>query len=262
MRIRLVDTGADRGATGGLPGALNMGIDEAILRAVAAGRAPSTLRLYRWSPPCVTVGYFQSLADELDLEACRAADVDAVRRITGGGAVLHDAEITYSIVLPEGHPLAPAGILDSYAILCGGIVEAMRILGVAASFEPINDVCAGGRKLSGNAQTRKLGCLLQHGTILLDVDVERMFSLLRVPKEKLTGKLIQDAKERVTSLRSLLGREVGYDEAARALAAGFAAAFAPYGVELEPGQLSPDELAEGGRIAAAKFSTAEWNRKR
>jgi lipoate-protein ligase A len=258
VRLRLVDSGA----AGPAPGALNMGLDEAILRAVAAGEAPPTLRLYRWSPPCVTVGYFQSLAEELDLDACRAAGVDTVRRITGGGAVLHDAEITYSIVLPEGHPLAPAGILDSYAILCKGIVEAARSLGVEASFAPINDVCSGGRKLSGNAQTRKLGCLLQHGTVLLEVEVERMFSLLRVPKEKLSGKLISDVKDRVTSLGALLGREVGYEEAAAALTTGFASAFAPYGIELEPAALGAAELAEGSRIAAEKFATEAWNRKR
>ncbi|HOX33606.1 MAG TPA: biotin/lipoate A/B protein ligase family protein [Spirochaetales bacterium] len=255
MRLRLVDSGP-------APGALNMGIDEAVLRAVAGGSSPPTLRLYSWSPACVTVGYFQSLEDEVDLEACRAAGVDAVRRITGGGAVFHEAEITYSIVLPEGHPLAPAGILESYELLCGGLVAGLGLLGVEAAFEPINDIRAGGRKVSGNAQTRKLGCLLQHGTVLLGLDLEKMFSLLKVPKEKLAGKLIAQAKERVTSLGSLLGREPGYAEAARALAAGFAAAYGPRGVELERGELRADELAEGRRIAAEKFSSEAWNRRR
>jgi len=89
-----------------------------------------------------------------------------------------------------------------------------------------------------------------------------MFSLLKVPKEKLAGKLIAQAKERVTSLGSLLGREPGYAEAARALAAGFAAAYGPRGVELERGELRADELAEGRRIAAEKFSSEAWNRRR
>jgi lipoate---protein ligase len=255
LRLRLVDSGPAAGA-------LNMGLDEAILRAVARGESPPTLRLYSWSPSCVTVGYFQSLADEVDLEACRLAGVDAVRRITGGGAVLHEREITYSIVLPEGHPLAPAAILDSYAILCDGIVRALRDLGLDAAFQPINDVCVGGKKVSGNAQTRKLGCLLQHGTVLLGVDVERMFSLLKVPKEKLAGRLVADAKSRVASLGSLLGRDPCYTEAAAALARGFGEAFAPYGVELERGELSAAELEEGRRLAAEKFASAEWNLKR
>jgi len=93
MRIRLLSSQA-------LPGALNMGTDEAILNAVAEGRAAPTLRLYRWSPPCVTIGYFQSMEAEVDLTACAAARVDAVRRLTGGGAVYHDEEITYSLVVP------------------------------------------------------------------------------------------------------------------------------------------------------------------
>jgi len=239
-----------------------MGLDEAVLRAVSRGESPPTLRLYRWSPACVTVGYFQSLSDEVDVEACAAAGVDAVRRLTGGGAVLHEAEITYSIVLPEGPPLAPADILESYRRLCAGIVDALRELGIDSAFAPINDVCARGRKVSGNAQTRKEGCLLQHGTVLLGVDVERMFSLLKVPKEKLSGKSIAQAKERVNSVGDLLGREVGYEEAAAALASGFASAFEPYGIGLEPGGLSPAELAEGRRLAEEKFSRAEWNLKR
>lgn len=258
MLLRLIDSGA----SGGAPGALNMGIDEAVLRSVAAGDSLPALRLYSWAPACVTVGYFQSLEDEVDLAACRAAGVDAVRRITGGGAVLHEAEITYSIVLPEGHPLAPAGILDSYRIICGGIVDALRELGIEAAFEPINDVCAGGRKVSGNAQTRKHGCLLQHGTVLLGLDPERMFSLLRVSKEKLAGKAISEVRQRVTSVGGLLGRSVGYAEAAGALAKGFASAFEARGVELARGGLEPAELAEGRRLAAEKFSSAAWNRRR
>jgi lipoate-protein ligase A len=266
MKLRLLGAG---GSSSGefLPGALNMGIDEAILRGVAAGVSQPTLRLYGWQPPCVTIGYFQSMRDEVDLDACRAWGIDTVRRSTGGGAVLHEAEVTYSVILPEGHPLAPADILESYRLICGGIIAGLRILGVSASFAPINDIVAGGKKLSGNAQTRKFGCLLQHGTILLDVDPERMFALLKVPSEKLKGKLIEDVKARVTGLRGLLGREIGFSEAACALAAGFAAEWGPaagrdWAVELEPGSLSGEERSEAGDIAAEKFSTEAWNLKR
>ena len=261
MRLRFVDSGGAVGA--GLRGALNMGIDEAVLRAVSRGYSPPTLRLYAWSPPCVTVGYFQSLADEVDLDLCASSGVDAVRRITGGGAVFHEAEITYSVVLPEGCALAPAGILDSYKILCGGIVEGLReAFGVEAAFKPINDVCVGPKKVSGNAQTRRSGCLLQHGTILLGLDLELMFALLKVPKEKISGKMIADVKERVTSLADLLGRPVPYAEAARALRSGFAAAFAPHGASLEDGTLSDAEMAEARELASSKFRSPEWNGRR
>ncbi len=252
MKLRFLDTGAN-------PGALNMGIDEAILRAVADGSSPPTARVYSWSPAAVTIGYFQGMTEEIDLDACKRMGVDAIRRITGGGAVFHDVEITYSLVVPERSPLAPDDIVESYRRICAGIVEGMKVLGVEASFAPINDIVSDGKKISGNAQTRKLGCLLQHGTILLDVDVERMFSLLRVPQEKLRGKLIEDVKARVTGLKAILGRSVRYAESAAALKAGFARA---WNVEFEDGILSPAELENGRKIAAEKFSTPDWNLKR
>lgn len=256
MKLRFIDTGAE-GV--GLPGALNMGMDEAVLGSVSRGEAPPTLRFYRWSPACVTVGYFQSLEAEVDLEACRRGGVDAIRRLTGGGAVFHDAEITYSLVLPLGNALESDGILGSYRLICAGLVRGLAILGVESVFEPINDIAAGGKKISGNAQTRRHGCLLQHGTVLLDLDPERMFSLLRVPAEKLKGRLIEDVKARVTSLRTLLGREVPYEEAAAALRRGFAEAWE---AELEKGKLSEAEAMQAQRLAAERFSSPEWNGRR
>jgi lipoate-protein ligase A len=255
MNIRLLDTGASRGS-------LNMGIDEAVLLAVSRGESPPTLRFYSWSPTSISVGYFQSMEDEIDLAACRALGIDAVRRITGGGAVFHDAEVTYSIVLPAGQGLAHDDILASYRAICAALVRGLSKLGIAAEFSPINDITASGRKVSGNAQTRKHGCLLQHGTVLLDVDVERMFSLLKVPSEKLKGKLIEDVKARVGSLRALLGRPVPYDEAASALAAGFAEVIAEAGDTLEKGELSASELEAARRIALERFSSDAWNLRR
>lgn len=255
MKLRLIDSSA----LPGISGALNMGIDEALLGSVSRGEAEPTLRFYTWSPSCVTVGYFQSLEAEVDLEACRRLGVDAVRRLTGGGAVFHEAELTYSIVLPLGHELAPDDILESYRLICSGLVAGLERLGVAASFEPINDIAAGGKKISGNAQTRRASCLLQHGTILLDSDPERMFSLLKVPAEKLKGKLIEDVKARVTTLRSLLGRDLSAAEAAAALKEGCEAA---WGAELEPGALSPAEEAAASAFAAERFSTPAWSNRR
>jgi lipoate---protein ligase len=254
MKLRLIDHGGE-----GLPGALNMGVDEALLRLVAELSSPPTLRLYSWSPPCVTVGYFQSLEDEVDLEACRAAGVDAVRRLTGGGAVFHETEVTYSIVIPRGHELAPDEIVESYRRICAGLVAGLGLLGIDAGFAPINDIVAGGKKLSGNAQTRRGGAVLQHGTVLLALDVERMFSLLKVPAEKLKGRLAEDVKARVTSLGELLGREVGFAEAAAALKRGFASA---WGAELEESPLTEAEEAEARRLADERFSRPEWNARR
>ena len=232
-----------------------MGLDEAILGSVASGRSPPTFRLYEWKPEAISLGYFQGARDEVDVAACAREGVDLVRRITGGGAVFHAAEVTYSIVIPEGHALAPGSILESYRLICSGIVAGLESLGVASEFAPINDIVCGGRKISGNAQTRKLGCLLQHGTILLDVDIDRMFSLLRVPKEKSAGKLISEAKARVTSLGAMLGRRVDYAECSAALTAGFAEAL---GIEFSAGSPSAEEEAEAVRLAEGKFSRADW----
>ena len=252
MVFRLIESGK-------LPADQNMGLDEAILSAVSARAQLPTLRFYGWEPPAVTLGYFQGLEDEVDREACERLGVDVVRRVTGGGAVFHDAELTYSIALPLDHPLARPGILDSYRVLCAGIVEGLAVLGVEAEFAPLNDVLVGGKKISGNAQTRKMGCILQHGTILLDVDVERMFSLLKVPSEKLKGKLIQDVKERVTSLSARLGRKIDFREAAGAFERGFESAL---GVELVRAEPSPEERKEGRRLALEKYASESWNAKR
>ncbi len=135
----------------------------------------------------------------------------------------------------------------------------MAILGVGSEFVPINDIVSAGRKISGNAQTRKKGCLLQHGTILLDVDVEKMFSLLMVPKEKAKGKLIEDVKARVGSLSAILGRPVGFTETASALEEGFVSALGLDPVREEPKE---EELALAHRLAEEKFSRSWWVHKR
>jgi len=233
----------------------NMGLDEAILESVASGKTLPTLRLYGWDPPAISLGYFQGALEEVDVEACGLQGVDLVRRITGGGAVFHAAEVTYSIVIPEGHPLAPASILDSYSLLCSGIVTGLNTLRVKAEFAPINDIISGGRKISGNAQTRKKGCLLQHGTIILKVDVEKMFSLLKVPKEKALGKMIDDVKARVTSLSDILARDVEFEEVSNALREGFRRALT---LDLEDGEPNQDELAAATFLAQTKFSTKAW----
>jgi len=235
-----------------------MGLDQAILEAVAAGTAAPTLRLYGWQPAAISIGYFQGMEEEVDTAACAHHGVDLVRRITGGGAVFHQAELTYSIVLPESHPLANRSIMASYERLCGAVIAGLKLLDLDARFAPINDIVVGAKKVSGNAQTRKLGCLLQHGTILLDVDVDLMFELLRVPSEKAKGKLIADVKERVSGLRQLLNREVSFSEVQAAMEAGFSATLdLAYG-----GEITEAEEARAQELAQERFSDHGWNYRR
>jgi lipoate-protein ligase A len=245
----------------------NMGLDQALLEAVSRGASPPVLRLYGWIPPAVSVGYFQGLAEEVDLDACKRYGVDVVRRISGGGSVFHLAELTYSMVIPLTHVLAGSTIHESYKILCAGIIRGLDLLGVSSRFVPINDIISGERKISGNAQTRRMGCLLQHGTILLENDVDLMFELLRVPSEKIKGKLIQDVKERITSLKTLLGQPVPFDEAESALAEGFRQALSLEFISAVPGgetpaALTPEEEERARELALEKFGSSPWLFKR
>jgi lipoate-protein ligase A len=252
--FRVLETGFHRAA-------FNMGLDEALLRSVAEGRSLPTLRFYGWAPPAVSIGYFQGLHEEVDTAACKAAGIDVVRRITGGGAVFHHHEVTYSIVLPLGHPLARANILDSYRLLLGGIIEGLAAMDIHAEFAPINDIVAGGKKISGNAQTRKLGCILQHGTVILDVDVDQMFTVLRVSQEKAKGRLIEDIKSRVTSVKQCLPQsapmsfEILYATTIQSLREGFAKALHLVFVNSGP---TESELQLAGQLGKEKFSSQTW----
>ena len=250
MKCRFIDTGEGRAYW-------NMGLDESVLQHVSEGKSPPTLRFYWWAPPAVSVGYFQSLREEVDADACYRGGVDIVRRITGGGAVYHDRELTYSYIAPEDS--VPDDILESYRLVCGGLVEGFRLLGVKSEFAPLNDILAGGKKISGNAQTRRMGCVLQHGTVLLDVDVRRMFSLLKVPSEKMRDKAVAEASGRVTSLRDVLKSDVPYSKAADSFRRGFAKALKLNLVEGEP---SEGELRLAQMLCDCKYSTLEWNDRR
>jgi lipoate-protein ligase A len=239
--------------------ATNMAIDRAVLVANSEGKSPPTVRFYTWNPPAISIGYFQSLIDEVDLEECERSGVDYVRRITGGGAVFHDKELTYSIVISESHPQIPKKIMDSYGRICGAVIKGLYNLGIESKYVPINDIVSGGRKISGNAQTRKLKTVLQHGTVLLDVDVDKMFSVLRVPDEKIKDKMISDVKQRVTSVKHILGHEKSFLDAAEAMWKGFEEEF---NVELVEGYLSDYELELAEKFEKECFGAKTWNHKR
>jgi len=236
-----------------------MAIDRAILVTNSKGRVPPTVRFYGWLPAAISIGYFQSLVDEVNLDACEKLGIDYVRRITGGGAVFHKDELTYSIVVSQSHPEIPKNILKSYTRICGAVMKGLQQLGIQSSYVPINDIISDGRKISGNAQTRKMGTVLQHGTVLINVDVELMFSLLKVPNEKIKDKLIQDVKQRVTSLKNIVGREISFEEVSTALKKGFEEEFH---IELIEEALSREEMKLAKSYEKECFGTDEWNYRR
>ena len=236
-KIRLIENGGERAYW-------NMGVDEALMELSPL----PTLRLYSWSPSAVSIGYFQSLRDEVDVEECKRQGIDIVRRRTGGGTVFHKDELTYSFTTQE----YPEDILQSYRLICGAVVKGLKEISVEAKFVPLNDLLIESKKFSGNAQTRSNGRLLQHGTLLLKVDPELMFSVLMVSNEKLKDKLIKNAKERVTGLG------ISFSEAKKALRLGFSKTF---NSELAVSSLTEKEkkLAKG---KAKTYASGDWLWKR
>lgn len=228
-----------------------MALDEALMKSVSNNAADTpTLRLYGWFPTAVSIGYFQSMDHEIDVENCKNRGIDVVRRMTGGGAVLHDSELTYSFITRN----YPQNILESYKIICDPIIICLHNLGFNnVRFAPLNDVVVEGKKVSGNAQTRKDGILLQHGTILLDVDPEKMFTVLKVPKEKIRDKLIDSVKQRV------MGVNRTFDEVSAALEKAFCINF---DAKVVVDNITTQEISDSQKLIKEKYSTYDWNWRR
>ncbi|BAI61793.1 putative biotin/lipoate A/B protein ligase [Methanocella paludicola SANAE] len=229
----------------------NMAIDEAISALVKEGRSPPTIRFYRWSPGAVTIGCFQCVGDEVDLDACHRLGIEFVRRATGGGAVYHDpaGEITYSVIAPES--LFSKDIRESYREICSCIIRGLADVGIDASFRPINDVIVGGRKISGSAQMRRQGVLTQHGTILYGLDRSTMFSVLKPSKLKLSDKPAASFGEGVACVRELCSASM--EELYDALLNGFTE-----GKDWEFGALNGEEWTRV-KDAMRKYDSYEWN---
>ena len=229
-----------------------MAADEVISNKIAENQALPTIRFYTWKPGAVSIGHFQSMLDEVDVEKCKELGIDYVRRKTGGGAVYHDenGELAYSVIAPE--ELFTKNIIESYEVICGWIVNAFSTLGIDAQFAPINDIEAGGKKISGNAQSRSRGILLQHGTILYDLNLERMFSVLKVSSEKISDKMIKSAKERVTCVleHANITREQLYKGLLKSFTEGKDCKFE---------ELSPEEVRMIGDLAQNEYKADKWN---
>ena len=233
-------------------GCWNMGFDESLL--VHLPQIGPTLRFYGWNPPAVSIGYFQSMEEEVNVKKARQLGVDLIRRITGGGAVYHKYEVTYSITLPQ----MKGNILESYRVIDNGIIKALRKLGLNAQHQGINDIAVNEKKISGNAQTRKYGGLLQHGTILMEINAEEMFQILRVPEEKLKDKAVNNVKHRVTSLKKE-GITAGFEELQKYLASGFEEAL---NAKLYEDTLPSEIYDYAKQQEVNKYATREWNFRR
>ena len=240
----------------------NMAIDEAVLSARIAGIVPNTLRFYRWKPSAVSIGRFQDVFNEVYVENCRKHEVDIVRRITGGGAVYHNhvGEITYSVVVKESD-LGFVDVASTYNMICKGLIEAAKMLGISADFNPGDpkkcpNVTINRRKISGSAQSHRKRVLLQHGTFLLDTNLEKMFTFLRVPWAKTCMEVIPVAEKRLTSVKEELETSIPIKEAHQALVRGFQKTFEAQPIE---GKLTSYEQKLAEKLRGEKFATDHWN---
>lgn len=241
----------------------NMALDEAVLNAVIEGKSLNTLRFYKWNPSTASIGMNQSLSSEIDAIYAMEQGFQIVRRITGGGAVFHDAEreITYSIVCPIKflENLNAVSVLDQFEIITQGIVAGLTIFGLKPDKGIVHcpAIFLEGKKFSGNAQVRKKGIILQHGTILLDIDAERMYSVLKAPHNVSKSKMVKSVYSKCVGIKDYL---TNYDELKliESLKRGFEISL---GIQLIKGDFSEGEQKEAEKLIVEKYSNINWLKK-
>ena len=247
MRL-ITDDGA--GAAEGLA------LDEALMARYARGQPdqPPTLRLYTYRSHCALIGRYQNLEAEVDLAACRQTGTQVSRRPTGGGAIIMGAgQLGVAFTSPAPAGQRPRAIIEE---LAGVVAAGLALLGISAVFRGKNDLEAGGRKIAGlGLYVDPAGGMLFHASILADLDIEFMLSVLRIPAAKLADKAAAAVAERVTTVTRETGRPHTTDEVRRAIAAGFDAASA---TTLEPGVPDPVECALAARLAAERYGAQSW----
>jgi lipoate-protein ligase A len=238
----------------------NMAIDEAILSARVSGQVPNTLRFFRWQPSAVSIGKNQNPEDEIYLDAAKQLGVDVIRRISGGGTVYHDfeGEVTYSVIAKTSD-IGSNDITTVYTKIYEAITDALRLLGVPADFSSGDvkncpNLNVNGKKISGSSQTITRGVVLQHGTLLLSVDLEKMFQLLKLRNACCT-QAVDIAKRKITSIQDELRHRVLPETVVNALEQGFKAIFK---IQLEEDELTPNEVEIADKLYKEKYLTKEW----
>ncbi len=270
------------------PGPWNLALDEAIFESVRTGASPPTLRLYRWSAPTLSIGYAQDRDRDVDHDACRERGIEVIRRVTGGRAVLHAAELTYSVAAPAGLSGFGAGLDAAYRRVSTGLVAGLRLLGLPAALpdpgtrDPSrpprsaacfattarHEVAVAGRKLIGSAQRREAGAFLQHGSILIESHAGLLDQVLRRDPEveregmnpaptAITGIAgVADDTTCMAGLADLLGFRPAFETVVDAIVDGCADA---WDVSFRPGAISPAEARSARALAASRYLSEDWN---
>ena len=259
--------------------AYNMALDEKLLEWHSEGKIPPVVRFYGWEPAALSIGYFQKAHQEINIEKVREQGLGFVRRSTGGRAVLHEHELTYSVIVNEEHKKMPKSIIEAYKVISEGILEGFRGLGFHAYFavpetaedrrklkSPDSSICfdasswyelvVEGRKIAGSAQTRQKGVILQHGSILLELDREKLFSLFRYQDAEKKAGMLKAFKEKAVAINDLSDRGIHMDEAKAAFRRGFADGLQ---VELADMELTENQIRDARSLSKEKYEKDEWN---
>src|SRR5262245_3499930 len=231
---------------------MNMALDEVLTLRVGRGERPPTIRVWGWSNPCVVLGRFQSVKNEVNEEAARELGIQIIRRISGGGAMFIEPEgaITYSIYAPDAI-VQGLNFPESYEFFDAWVVSALRELGVDAWYAPLNDITSAGGKIGGAAQARRGGAVLHHTTMAYQMNIPLMMQVLRIGQEKISDKGISSADKRVGPLRQQtdLPRDVIIDR----LIGSFRERYG-----LVDDVVLSDEFAEAQQLVETRFGTNKW----
>lgn len=255
----------------------NMAMDEALLNFVSRGEIDPVVRFYTWNPATLSVGYFQRLKKEIDIDKVKEKGFGLVRRQTGGRGVLHDKELTYSVIVPESHPNMPSTITEAYRVISEGLLEGFKLLGFDTYFaiprskeereklkQPRSAVCfdapswyelvVEGRKIAGSAQTRQKGVILQHGSLLQDVDVDELFDMFIFKNDRLKEKMKKAFVDKAVAINDISDRHISIEEMEKAFEEGFKKGL---NIEFKPLSLTENQLAEV-KVLEEKYRSEEW----
>ncbi len=256
-----------------IDGAVNMATDEAMMIACAKRIVPPTLRLYGWNVPTLSVGYSQDLDSQVDTKRCADAGVPMVRRPTGGRALLHHRELTYSLTVPIPHPRFPSSLRGTFRAVSEALIRSLDELGISgagmaevpkgtgrgrsyrspACFAAANhcEIVVFNKKLVGSAQRRTSQAFLQHGSMWIDCDRRFVNSLFKFDGPEAQAEDLELLEKRTITLNEILGRDVSFEESARALQAGFRKSFP---ATWTSGCLTPFELELRETLMSLHFS--------
>ncbi|GAK03353.1 LOW QUALITY PROTEIN: lipoate-protein ligase A [Geomicrobium sp. JCM 19037] len=256
----------------------NMALDECLLLWHSEGRIPPVIRFYEWNPATLSIGYFQKINQEIDVDAVHRHELGLVRRPTGGRGVLHDQELTYSVIVSEEHPRMPATVTEAYRVISEGLLHGFRDLGLNAGFSipeskeqtealknPRSSVCfdasswyelvVEGVKLQGSAQTRQKGVILQHGAIALTFNEEQLFDLFIFKNARIREKMQQAFRAKAVGINDLTDQQFTIDHIRSAFSNGFETGL---DIELKPQTLTHKEEEEVQKLANERYRSTEW----